>query len=304
VAAIGAGLAALTGRELRWLTRGMALLLAMLPAVAAAEAAAPPLRAFVSILPEKYFVERIGGPNVEVAVLVGPGRSPETYEPTPRQLSELSRSRLYFNIGVDFEDVWLKRIAATNPRLRMVDLRRGLPLRRMDPTPGETAAPGGMQDPHVWTSPLLVKTMAVTIRDALADADPAHRQEYAANCAAFVADLDRLDRDIRAILRPVQRRRFMVFHPAWGYFADAYGLRQIPIEVAGKEPGARALAKIIDLGRRDGVKVIFVQSQFSRRSAQTMAAALGARVVAVDPLAEDYIDNLRAVARKFAEDIR
>jgi zinc transport system substrate-binding protein len=146
-----------------------------------------------------------------------------------------------------------------------------------------------------------VKIMAATIRDALTGADPVHRGDYESNYRAFSAELDALDRELRAILVSVKGRAFLVFHPSWGYFAKDYGLRQIPIEAEGKEPGAKALARVIDLGRREGVKVIFVQTQFSRRTAETVAAAIGARVVAVDPLAENYPQNLRRVAHEFAD---
>lgn len=286
---------------MRRLGGGVLLLLALLGVARAAEPPAAPIEVFVSILPQKYFVERVGGKHVAVSVMVGPGQSPETYEPTPSQLSRLSRAHLYFRTGVDFEDVWMKRIAAVNPGMRIIDLRHGIALRQVDRLWGAPAGQGGLADPHVWTSPPLVKIMAATIRDTLSDLDPAHRAEYQANYQAFARDLDRLDHDIRAMLAGARERHFMVFHPAWGYFADTYGLRQIPIETGGKEPGARTLAQTIEIGRQERVKVIFVQTQFSRRTAETIAQALGARVVAVDPLAEDYLNNLRQVARQFAE---
>jgi zinc transport system substrate-binding protein len=276
------------------------LLLAWPGAARAAEPAPAPIELFVSILPQQYFVERVGGQRVTVSVMVGPGQSPATYEPTPGQLARLARARIYFRIGVEFEDVWMNRIATINPDMRTVDLRHGIAPRPVDQPWGAPATPGGLADPHVWTSPPHVKLMAATIKDALSELDPAHQVEYDAHYRTFAGDLDHLDEEIRAMLAGVQRRAFMVFHPAWGYFADTYGLKQIPIEVAGKEPGARTLAQIIATGRREQVQVIFVQTQFSRRTARTIAQALGARVVAVDPLAEDYLKNLRRVAGRFA----
>ena len=277
--------------------RIVALLSALWLIPAGAASASAPLGVFVSILPQKYFVQSVGGAQVAVSVMVGPGQSPETYAPTPRQMAALSGARLYFSIGVPFEDSWMKRVLAANPALRQVPMQRGVaPL----PLVGPGGALGGT-DPHVWTSPARVKIMAANIRDALIEADPAHRSEFESNYSAFLAELDVLDQQVREILAPARGRGpFMVFHPAWGYFAKDYGLRQIPIEAEGKEPGARSLARVIDLGRREGVKVIFVQTQFSRRTAQTVAAAIGARVVAVDPLAENYPQNLLRVARAFA----
>lgn len=263
---------------------------------AAARTGPQPIIVFVSVAPEKYFVDRVGGPRVSVTTMVAPGASPATYEPTPGQLSRLAAAQVYFRIGVDFEAAWMPRIAGANPRMRIVDLRQGIALRE--------AHDHGLPDPHVWTSPPLVKIMAATIRDTLAALDAAHRPDYAARYDAFAADLDRLDHDIRAALEGARTRSFMVFHPAWGYFADTYGLTQIEIETGGKEPGARTLAAVITTGRREQVKAIFVQAQFSRRMAETVAQALGARVIAVDPLAENYLDNLRGVAQQFAEALR
>lgn len=261
---------------------------------------AAPLPVFVSILPQKYFVERVGGKLVTVSVMVGPGQSPETYEPTPRQMTALSRARLYFSIGVAFEDIWMKRITAANSAMRLVPMQRGIALLPLAGPNGQPAS----TDPHVWTSPPLVKIMAATLRDALIESDPAHRGDYESNHRAFVTELDALDRDIRAILAPARGKPFLVFHPAWGYFAQSYGLRQIPIEAEGKEPGAKSLAHVIELGKREGVKAIFVQAQFSRRTAETVATAIGARVMAVDPLVENYPDNLLLVAREFAEALK
>jgi zinc transport system substrate-binding protein len=277
------------------------LLLLALPCAAPASEPAAPIDVFVSILPQKYFVERVGGKHVSVSVMVGPGQSPATYEPTPSQLSQLAEARLYFTIGVEFEQAWMKRIAAANPAMRIVNMRRGIPGREVERSGSVPAPQQRFADPHVWTSPPLVKAMAVNIQDALSQLDSVHRKVYRANCEAFAADLDRLDHDIRVLLENVRTRNFMVFHPAWGYFADTYGLKQIPIEAGGKEPGARSLADVIEIGRRERIRVIFVQAQFSRRAAETIAQAIGARVVVVDPLAEDYMGNLRQVARQFAE---
>ena len=282
------------------IAKAIAFVIALWALHAGAASVSAPLPVFVSILPQKYFVEQVGGAQVAVSVMVGPGQSPETYEPTPRQMTALSDARLYFSIGVPFEDSWMKRILAANPALRQVPMQRGIGLL---PLVGPSGKPGGM-DPHVWTSPRRVKIMAASIRDALIGAEPNHRGEFEANYRAFTAELDALDSEIRTILAPARGKSFMVFHPAWGYFAKDYGLRQIPIEAEGKEPGGKALARVIDLGKREGVKAIFVQTQFSRRTAETVAAAFGARVVAVDPLAENYAQNLLHVAGEFAKTLK
>ncbi|HUW27183.1 MAG TPA: zinc ABC transporter substrate-binding protein [Sulfuriferula sp.] len=285
---------------MRTFAKIIAFMVSLCALQANAASASAPLQVFVSILPQKYFVERIGGEHVAVSVMVGPGQSPETYEPTPRQMVALSQARLYFSIGVPFESTWMKRIRDANPALRAVPMQRGIELL---PLTGPSGEPGGT-DPHVWTSPRRVKIMAATIRDALIENDPAHHGDYESNYRAFIAELDALDWNIQSILASAKGKPFLVFHPAWGYFANDYGLHQIPIEAEGKEPGARSLASVIDLGKREGVKVIFVQTQFSRRTAETIATAIGARVVAVDPLAENYPQNLLQVAHEFADALK
>jgi zinc transport system substrate-binding protein len=143
--------------------------------------------------------------------------------------------------------------------------------------------------------------MAAALAQTLARLDPAHTGRYAANLAGLAAELDALDRELAATLAPLRGRRFLVFHPAWGYFAHAYGLEQVAVERGGKEPGPKALAALADDARRSGIRTVFVQPQFSQRTAETLAAAIGGRVVAVDPLAKDYPASLRAAARALVE---
>lgn len=286
---------------------GRLLLALAAGAVSLAAGAAPagatspaPLQVFVSILPQKDFVERVAGRRAEVSVLVGPGQSPATYEPTPRQMARLASARIYFRIGVPFETAWLERIRAANPGLAIVDTAAGIPRRPVEVAPGGPPVAGGLEDPHVWTDPARVKVMARAIRDALTRLDPMSAEEYARNEAGFEADLDALDAEIRSLLSAAAGRTFLVFHPSWGYFADAYGLRQIPVESEGKEPGPRSLASVIERARALGIRVVFVQEQFSRRTAEVIARQIGGRVVAVDPLAEDFQANLRRVATALA----
>jgi zinc transport system substrate-binding protein len=279
------------------------IIMLLIPGLGIAE----PVRVFVSVLPLKTFVEKIGGNHVTVHTMVKPGYSPHTYDPTPRQIMALAKADLYVSAGVPFEKAWVRRIRAANPRMRMVEAGAGidmLPAGNHGHHHGEVN--GGHQDasghdPHIWTSPPLAKQIVTNIRDALTTLDPANRPQYASNTDALLLELDALDRDLRAQLKNLGNRKFMVFHPAWGYFADAYGLIQIPIEKEGKEPGARALTLLIGQARREHVKVIFVQPQFDRKSATQVARAIGGRVVAIDPLAPDYMNNLRGVARQISE---
>ncbi len=261
-----------------------------------------PLAVAVSVLPQKYIVERIGGPTVSVSVLIGPGQSPVTYDPTPRQMASLAGTRLYFTMGLEFERAWLGRMRAVHPDMTVVHMLGDIRLLPLEGAiePGEE----GGQDPHVWMSPRLARVMAGTIRDALAEALPERRELFDLNYRRFGDHLDELDGEIREILRDLPTRTFMAFHPAWRYFAEEYGLRQIPIESHGKEPGARSLARLINRAREERVRVLVVQEQFSRTTAETVGHAVGARVISLDPLAEDYVNNLRLVAEALAEALR
>ena len=269
--------------------------------VASARAADPaPWRVFVTILPLAGFVERVGGARVDVSVLVGPGQSPHGYEPTPRRIAELEGARIYFAVGLPLEETLLAKVRAARRDLAVVDLREGVPLLPMaEVDPDESAARGGARtDPHVWMDPRRVKTMAWTIARALSALDPANAAEYERNAAAFRAELDALDQRIARALAPARGKELLVFHPAFGYFADAYGLRQVAIQTGGREPGARRLAELIGEARRRGVRVVFVQPQFSRKTARAVAQETGAAVVPFDDLARDYVANLDAMAEE------
>lgn len=321
-------------------------------------AAAQPLEVAVSVLPQKHFVERIGGERVRVTAMVQPGQSPHTYEPSPRQVATIANADVYFSMGVGFETAWLPRLRETSPEMRIVDLRKGIAMRAIeghdhggegerDHGRGEEAHDHGGEaahdhasgaahghrgeaddthepdeetghghgheragehgqahtpeepDPHVWTDPRNVITMAATIRDTLSELDPDGAGVYRQRFEAYRDRLRELDAELESMLADIRQRRFMVYHPSWGYFADRYGLEQLPIELEGKEPGPASLARVVNEAREAGVRVIFVQPQFSERSARRVAEAIDGEVVAVDPLAEDYAANLRRVARAF-----
>ena len=293
---------------------GVAAMLALAAPAQTARSADVPVRTkiCVSILPQQYFVERVGGAHVDVTVLVGPGQSPHTYEPTPKQVAGLSEAKVYFTIGLAFENALVEKTKAAFPDVRIIDTRKGITLRTV--TDREAAAEksgahaggsngdagshgAGEPDPHIWLAPRLVKTQARTICDALKQVDPSNSADYEANLAAFDADLDAVDKRIAAAFAPLPEREFFVYHPAFGYFADAYGLKQTAIEIEGKEPTAKQLAALIDHAKREKVRIIFVEPQSSAKSANAVAEAIGgAVVVSIDPLARDYLANLEGLA--------
>lgn len=264
---------------------------------------AEPTPVFVSTLPQKYFVERIGGEHVKVEVMVKPGESPATFNPNPKKMSLLSQAELYFSIGVPFETIWIDRIHAIQPNLQFVPLHDNA-LDKSEPDHRSDHHLHGSDDPHIWTSPAKVKVMAKIIKDTLARTKPQNKKYFEANLQTFINDLNKLDKEIRTILAKSKNRRFMVFHPAWSYFADDYGLEQISIESGGKEPGAKTLQKIIEKGKKLEIRIIFVQKQFSLSIAKKIANMIGATVREMDPLAEDYLVNMRRTATAISGALR
>jgi len=263
------------------------------------------IRVTVSIPPQAYFLEQIGGDRVDVQVLLRPGDSPATFQPTIRQLRRLADSKIYFRIGVPFEETLLPKLESTLQRLSIVDTRKNIPFRSMEEhdhsdQPANHHQHDHVQDPHFWLCPLLVKIQAKTIRDALTRIDPESRERWSANYLSLAKDLDRLDTEIRAILKPFRGASFYAYHPAYGYFADTYGLKQRALESAGKEPTPRQLHALIKQAKQEQARVIFVQPQFNRRSAATVARAIQASVVPMDPLARDYPSNLKNMAKSLA----
>lgn len=266
---------------------------------------AEPISIFVSILPEVYFVEKIGGEKVSVHALVSPGQSPATYGPTPKQMALLADSRAYFRIGVPFENSLVPKLQRTMKDLRIVDLREGIALLEMqhhEEVEEEGHDHGEEElDPHIWLDPMLVKQQAEIIKTTLSDIDPLNSSFYEKNFKIFAGELDALHQGLIETLTPLAGSTIYVFHPAYGYFCRAYGLHQKSVTINGKEPGARHLARLIEAARGEGVKVIFVQPQFSRKAARSIARAIGGVVVALDPLAEDYIENMKAMAVQIKE---
>lgn len=281
-------------------------------------AASEPLEVTVSILPQKYFVEKIGGDRVHVTVMVEPGADPHVYDPRPRQMVSLTRSKIYFSVGTPFENVWLKRFEAANPGMLIVRTDGGIekiPMTahehhhhgRHHQAGTQVGSPGGEEDdhgpgdPHVWLSPPLVMLQARHILDGLLTVDPANREIYEANYRDFIMEAVKLDQHLLNVFHGRKgKKEFMVFHPAWGYFAQAYGLRQMAVEVEGREPRAADLKRLIEYAAREKIRAIFVQPQFSTTAAKLIADAIGAEVIAADPLAEDWAGNLKEVGDKFS----
>ena len=255
-----------------------------------------------SILPQQYFIERIGGNKISVEIIVRPGQSPELYEPTPKQIIKLSNSVLFFAIGVPFEEKFIPAIKATIKNIKIIDTSVGVKKRYLEKhshKEGEnTEDHEGGDDPHIWLSPLSVKIQAKTICDALSEIDPQNREYFKKNLEDFLADLDIIYKEIKAELEQFKGKTIFVFHPAFGYFTDEFGLYQESIETGGKEPTPVTLMKIINHAQEEQIKIIFVQPEFSKKNAETIANAVNAKVVELNSLSPDYLNNLRKITEE------
>jgi len=260
----------------------------------------------VSILPQAYFVDRISGGSVSVNVMVGPGQEAHTYEPKPEQMRALTQSNILFTIGLEYEAVWVPRFKDINPNLAIIDSAKGIqriPLttdhsHEDDEESHEDEENEGL-DPHVWLSPENGKIIAENTLVALNALIPESAEMFRENFDALIADIENLDRDINDTLNTLEQRKFMVFHPAWGYFADHYNLEQFPVQVGGQDPSPSELAALVDMAQNEKIKVIFVQPTFNTASAAAVAQEIGAEVAVIDPLAKDWLSNLESAAKAF-----
>lgn len=262
------------------------------------------LRLAVSIPPQKYFLSRIGGDRVAVEVLLPPGANPTTYEPKPSQLQNISRVRTFFPIGIPAESVWLDRLRGVNRDMQISPMYKGIQRLPMPSTYEEALDPGadaesgrGHPDPHVWLAPPLARILAQNARDELIRLDPDNASFYRKNFSELAQGINELDSELLELFSGAKDRLFLAFHPAWGYFARAYGLKQVPVKLAGKKLTAKRMDRLIRIARDKGLRTVFYQPQFSSRPAEQVAANLDGEARELDPMAADWAANLRECAR-------
>ncbi|MFH2036010.1 MAG: zinc ABC transporter substrate-binding protein, partial [Candidatus Zixiibacteriota bacterium] len=226
------------------------------------------INAVVSIPPQKIFLSEISSGFVDITVLVGAGQSPATYEPTPGQMAALSSADIYFRIGVPFENRLISKITAMFPELKIVDLRDGIELHDISGHEHGDQIHEGAKDPHIWMDPILVKKQAGTILETISIIMPENKPIFEKYYYNFIAQLDTLDNTVKQIIDSCNKKEFLIFHPTLGYFANRYGLNQIPIEYDGKEPGAKYITELIKMAEKNNITTIFAQPQFSDKSAR------------------------------------
>jgi zinc transport system substrate-binding protein len=264
---------------------------------------------FVSIPPQAWLVKRLAGDAADVQTLLANGANPHTYEPTARQLKQLSDAALFLTIGLPFEVPLTARAARLNTALAVAAMDAGVAKReghehahvrdRGHGELGHVCAAGG--DPHIWLAPPLLCAMASNTVTALERMLPQQRAALAANLEKTVAEIRAVDGAVRAKLGGLTVRTWVVYHPSWAYFADTYGLTLLAVEADGRPPSAKQLANVIRQAQDAGVRTVFAEPQYDKRPVKTLAKQIGARLEVIDPLAEDWPALMRDVAEKLSD---
>lgn len=260
----------------------------------------------VTIEPLRYVAEQLAGPHFEITTMVPRGSSPETYEPTSRQLIALSRSRALFLTGhLGFECNWLKALQANAPQTAFIPLSEGIDYIR--DTQGECSSHTGHShssgvEPHVWTSPRNMAVIARNLCDALCQIDSAHTDDYRSNLQQLEQRITATDDSIRTLLRGGIQREFLIYHPTLSYFARDYGLVQHAIEADGKEPSPARLQQLVAACRSRNIRTVFVQQEFDSHNAEIIVNETGARPVTINPLSYDWEAEMITVARALSHE--
>ncbi|MEA3466230.1 MAG: zinc ABC transporter substrate-binding protein [Thermodesulfobacteriota bacterium] len=281
------------------ITRTAKMLMLLLICCGSAHAQHQPLNIVVSVAPQKYLVKKLTGNLAQVSVMVEPGQNPATWEPSARRMVQIANADVLFCIGVPFEKVWLPKLQQSFPGLTVADPRTQI---AMLPITGHTHTTTHQHhediDPHIWLDPLRDIQMAENMTATLCELDPIHRQSYQQRLEKLRREFTQLHLQIAAMLQPYAGCHFMVFHPSWGYFARRYQLKQLAIELSGKEPRGAKLAEITTIARHNNISAIFVQQQFSQKAARAIADQISAQIIILDPLAEDLPHTLLTTAQQ------
>lgn len=265
----------------------------------ASAATAAGMNIFASIPPHAFLAREVGGDHVTVHTLLDNSQNPHTFEPSPRQLLQLRRSKILLTTGLPFEKKLLSMMGDNLNNIDVVATDFNISKRQLEEA--DVGNHADTEDPHIWLSPLLLKTQAETICRAFIKRDPDNREAYQRNLSRLLKGIDRLHWRLKKTLSPYMGRTFYVFHPAFGYFADTYGLVQKAVELEGKDPSPKQLAAFIKQARADRITTIFAQPQFDPKSAMAVAEAISGELVMLDSMAENIFRNLQETAEKIAD---
>jgi len=250
----------------------------------------------VSIVPQETFVKEVAGGTVDIVTAIPPGKSPENYALSPMELEKLSRSSIYFSIGVPAETGILEKLSDINGNIKIVNLADKV----KEQYPEIEIAPGH-SDPHIWLSPKRAAVMVDIISQELSDADKENSGKYSENAQLYIEKLIELDKEISELFSNFRNRTFIIYHPSLGYFADDYGLNMVSIEEEGKDAAPLNLQKVIDIAREQNIKTVFYQSEMDSKQSRVFADEISGKTVQVTPLAPDYIDNIKKITAEIVK---
>lgn len=248
-----------------------------------------------SIAPIYGVVKRVGGDYIDSKVMVPQGASPHTYEPKPSQMRDISRAKIYFAIGVEFEDIWLDKFRDLNPSMMVVKLDEGIKKYPMFSHHANRSL-----DPHIWTSIDNLKLISKKIANTLKKVDKEHNRYYEDRLNSYISYLDNIKKQISNILKSSNNKSFIVFHPSWGYFAREFHLKMIPMEIEGKEPTPKDLISLIKEAKKANISVVVTQPEFSNKKAKLLAKELGVKLITISPLSTDIQNSLLKLAKAIA----
>lgn len=247
----------------------------------------------VSIEPQRFFMEALAGEKHTINSAIPLGSNPETYDPSPAQMVNIGKSKIYFKVGkLGFEDTWLKNIQANNPDMKIVDCSVGVPVIHDGEHHGD--------DPHIWSSPKTALVLTKNMYNGLVNFDKINEDYYLKNFRKLEKDILTTDSIIRAVLAESPSKAFVIYHPSLSYFANEYSLKQYSIEAHGKSPSPQHLSEIIKQAKKDNVRVVFIQEEFDQKNAETIAKELDAQIVSINPLAYDWTGEMIKIAKAIA----
>lgn len=256
----------------------------------------------VTIEPQRYFAEKIAGDLFHINCVTPAGQSPETYDPTPQQMVQISQSQAYFRIGeIGFEQAWMKNLQSQNPDMAVFDLSEGMELIKNEEEAHEEgeAHPHhhhGSVDPHIWTSISGARVIAQNTYQAFIKLDPENQEVYRAGYQRLIEEIDSTEAEMKQLLQPLAGTAFIIYHPALTYFAREFGLKQLCIELDGKEPSPAQLKQLLEAATQSGAKVVFVQQEFDQKNAELIAKETGCRLVTINPLSYNWHDEMIRLA--------
>jgi zinc transport system substrate-binding protein len=256
---------------------------------------------FVSILPLKYFTNKIAGNLYQTEVMVPPGVGPETYSPTPKQMRALGQSNAFFAIGyLGFEADLLEKLPSLNPKLKLFNVSRDISLIQENEEKHEDHVHLKGVDPHIWSSPKEAMIIAKNIYDGLAEVDPGNKEQYFNNLQKLQSEIQQVDSTVTQLLTAAPSRKFVIFHPALGYLARDYNLDQFAIEFEGKVPSPKHMQELLEVAKKEKISTVFIQKEFDKRNAEIVAQELGAKVIQIDPLDYNWPQQMIAIASALA----